>query len=141
MLARIVAFGGVAGSSNALCAVKRDDLLASECNTDLDAPWVLSAVPLDAHLAGFDRHANMVAATSDSALKTQAQKLVGALAPGGYVLAEGHLGPKVEGCGGVSLYLPSPTSSTVSKHYKDLSFAKRHRWDEFLADYCRAVRS
>jgi Clostripain family len=83
----------------------------------------------------------LVAATSDGALKTQAQKLVGALAPGGYVLAEGHLGPKVEGCGGVSLYLPSPTSSSVSQYYKDLSFAKRHRWDEFLADYCRAVRS
>jgi hypothetical protein len=83
----------------------------------------------------------LVEATSDSVLKTQAQHLTGALAPGGYVLAEGHLGPKVEECGGVSLYLPSPTSSTVSQYYKDLSFAKRHRWDEFLADYCRAVRS
>jgi hypothetical protein len=66
--------------------------------------------------------------------------VISALAPGGYVLAEGHLGPKVQDCGGVSLYLPAPTSSKISRYYKDLTFARQHRWDEFLADYFRAVK-
>ncbi len=82
----------------------------------------------------------VASATSDSALRASAQKLVQALAPGSYVLAEGHLGPKVDECGGVSLYLPSPVSSRVSRYYRDLAFAKRHKWDQFLADYFRAVR-
>ena len=82
----------------------------------------------------------LLVATSDGKLKTAAQDVIRALTPGDYVLAEGHLGPKVEECGGVSLYLPSPTSSSVSRYYKDLSFAKRHRWDEFLGEYFRAVK-
>ena len=55
------------------------------------------------------------------------------------VLAEGHLGPTTEGYGGVSVYFPAPTES-VSKYYRDLRFAKQHRWDEFLRSYQRAVR-
>ncbi len=84
---------------------------------------------------------SLVAVTSDGSLKDRAQDVVRALSPGGYVLAEGHLGPKVEECGGVSLYLPAPTSSSLSRYYKDLGFAKRHKWDEFLRDYFRAVKS
>jgi hypothetical protein len=48
-------------------AVKRDGLLASESNTDLDVPWVLSAVGRDAHLAGFDLHANVAVPASGRA--------------------------------------------------------------------------
>ena len=60
------------------------------------------------------------------------------LEDGGLVLAEGHLGDEVKDCGGVSVYLPSPMDP-VSKYYKDLRFAKRHRWDEFLSAYRTAA--
>jgi hypothetical protein len=66
---------------------------------------------------------------------TAAAKAVSAaLAPGDCVVAEGHLGNSVEGCGGVTLYLPPPLDA-ISKYYKDLDFAKKHGWDEFLRAY------
>ena len=46
---------------------------------------------------------------------------------------------KVEHCGGVTAYLPAPTDD-ISPYYKDLRFAQRHGWDEFLRSYRRAVR-
>jgi hypothetical protein len=61
-----------------------------------------------------------------------------ALKPGGYVIAEGHLGDAVQDCAGVSLYLPSP-SDTISRYYRDLDFAKHHTWDEMLRAYHRAL--
>ena len=42
-------------------------------------------------------------------------------------------------CGGVTAYLPAP-SDEISPYYKDLRFAQRHGWDEFLRSYRRAVR-
>lgn len=83
---------------------------------------------------------NVVASVGDGQIRDAAQAMIDALAPGGYVLAEGHLGPKVENCGGVSVYLPSPLNSEVSRYYKDLAFAKAHKWDELLASYFSAVR-
>jgi hypothetical protein len=63
-----------------------------------------------------------------------------ALAVGGeFMVANSTLGPSVERCGGVTAYLPSPTDE-ISPFYKDLQFAKRHGWDEFLRSYRRAVR-
>jgi hypothetical protein len=40
----------------------------------------------------------------------------------------------------VSVYFPSPTTA-ISRYYKDLEFAKRHRWDELLRVYHEAVAS
>ncbi len=71
--------------------------------------------------------------------KAAAEAVVAALEPGDYVIAEGHLGDQVEGCKGVSVYLPAPTDP-VSQYYKDLEFAKANRWDEVLDGYGRAVR-
>jgi len=82
----------------------------------------------------------LAATTKDSAIQSAARGVLDALTPGGYVIAEGHLGPKVEDCGGVSMYLPSPANSKISPYYKDLESAKRHRWDELLRDYFRAVQ-
>jgi hypothetical protein len=82
----------------------------------------------------------LVARTSDANVRSAAEQVIAALVPGGYVLAEGHLGPKVEDCGGVSIYLPSPNNAQVSPYYKDLAFAKRQKWADFLAGYFRAVR-
>jgi hypothetical protein len=76
----------------------------------------------------------------ESAVKTAAKKVLDALKPGGdFVVANANLGDSVEHCGGVTAYLPAPTDE-ISPYYKDLRFAKRHGWDEFLRSYRRAVR-
>ena len=76
----------------------------------------------------------------ESAVKTAAKKVLDALKPGGdFVVANANLGKSVEHCGGVTAYLPPPTDE-ISPYYKDLRFAKRHGWDEFLRSYRRAVR-
>lgn len=79
------------------------------------------------------------ASNVSAAVKSAAGRVRHGLEPNGYVLAEGHLGDQVEGCQGVSTYLPPPTDP-VSPYYKDLEFAKRHKWDELLRDYTGAVR-
>ena len=81
------------------------------------------------------------ATSKDSAILNAAKGVIDALKPGKYVIAEGHLGPKVEDCAGVSIYLPSPANSRISPYYKDLESAKRHKWDELLRDYFRAVQT
>jgi hypothetical protein len=76
----------------------------------------------------------------ETAVKTAAKKVLDALKPGGdFVVANANLGDGVEHCGGVTAYLPAPTDE-ISPYYKDLRFAKRHGWDEFLRSYRRAVR-
>jgi hypothetical protein len=76
----------------------------------------------------------------ESAVKTAAKKVLDALKPGGdFVVANANLGETVEHCGGVTAYLPAPTDE-ISPYYKDLRFAQRHGWDEFLRSYRRAVR-
>jgi hypothetical protein len=81
----------------------------------------------------------LVAASSAPAVRAAAQGVIDALAPGGYVVAEGHCGEKVAGCGGVSLYLPNPSGAPISPFYRELEIAKRHRWDELMQGYFRAV--
>src|SRR6478752_4808605 len=76
----------------------------------------------------------------ESAVKTAAKKVLDALKPGGdFVVANANLGKSVEHCGGVTAYMPAPTDE-ISPYYKDLRFAERHGWDEFLRSYRRAVR-
>jgi hypothetical protein len=53
---------------------------------------------------------------------------------GNFVLAESHAGPGVERSGGVSIYLLPPLND-VSEYYKDLKFAKAHRWLSMLQAY------
>ena len=81
----------------------------------------------------------LVAADLDSTVQEAAGTVADALRPGSYVLGEGHLGDKVEGCGGVTAYFPSPLED-VSQFYKDVRFANDHGWDEFLGAYGTAVR-
>jgi cysteine peptidase C11 family protein len=75
----------------------------------------------------------------DQPVKDAARAVAEALKPGAYVIAEGHLGDKVKPCGGVTVYFPVPPGN-VSPYYKDLRFARRHKWDEFLRAYHRAVK-
>jgi Clostripain family len=72
-------------------------------------------------------------------VKRAAGDVLEALEPGGYVLAHSELGPKVEGCGGTTVYLPQP-SVGVSRYYADLAFAADEHWDEALERYHDAVR-
>jgi hypothetical protein len=71
-------------------------------------------------------------------VKDAAGRVLEALHPGGYVVAESHLGPTVEGCRGITLYFPPPLT-TISKFYGDLRFAQRG-WDDFLHSYQRTLR-
>jgi Clostripain family len=83
--------------------------------------------------------AGLRAGQTSDAIKQAAEGVTQALAPNGYVLAEGHLGDEVEAATGISVYFPAPTDP-LSKYYKDLAFAKQHKWDELLRGYARAVR-
>lgn len=80
----------------------------------------------------------LAAAPLAKRMKNAANAVIAALTPGGVVLDEGHLGPKVEGCGGVTVYMPARWVG-ISKYYADLTFAKDHRWDEFLAKFHQAA--
>ena len=81
---------------------------------------------------------NLMAAPLGAGVQSTAQAVLDALKPGGYIIAEGHLGPELEGCGGASVFMPPPTDD-VSRYYKDLAFAKQHRWGLFLSEYHDAV--
>jgi hypothetical protein len=74
----------------------------------------------------------------DQEVKDAAGQVLEALRPGGYVLAESHLGPTVEGCRGVTLHFPPPLTP-ISRFYGDLRFAERG-WDDFLHSYQRTLR-
>jgi hypothetical protein len=78
------------------------------------------------------------AGTVDQEVKDAAGLVVEALEPGGYVVAEDHLGATVEGCRGVTVYFPPPLRP-ISRFYGDLRFAQRG-WDEFLDSYQRNLR-
>jgi hypothetical protein len=83
---------------------------------------------------------NLTATSVGAGVKVAARKVLDAIKPGGYILAEGHLGQKVRECGGVTAYFPAPTDP-ISRYYKDLQFARTYHWDRFLKEYQRAVRS
>jgi hypothetical protein len=76
---------------------------------------------------------------SEQGVKDAAQTVLDALEPGSLVVAEGHLGERVEDCGGVTAYFPAPTDH-LSKYYADLEFSKQHSWDDFLEAYQRGLR-
>ncbi len=58
--------------------------------------------------------------------------------PGRFVIAESHHGPRVDHCGGISVYLLPPLAE-ISDYYADLGYAKEHRWLSMLRQY-HAVR-
>ncbi len=112
---------------------------------DIDAARLLRAHSRSARFEGdlIDLKAlceNVRSQPFEGAVKSAAKKVLDALKPGGtFVVANSNLGPEVEQCGGVTAYLPAPTDE-ISPYYKDLRFAQRHGWDEFLRSYRRAVR-
>ena len=135
---------GVEGFSDALDAFTMA-LRKAIKDDDVDAARLLRAhtrsVRFDGDLIDLKTFCEQVRSQPfDAAVKTPAKKVLDALKPGGdLVVANSTLGPKVERCGGVTAYLPAPTDE-ISPYYKDLKFAQRHGWDEFLRSYRRAVR-
>jgi hypothetical protein len=81
----------------------------------------------------------LAASSAGAPVKQAAKAVLDGLKPGGYVLREGHLGSKVQECGGVTVFLPVP-GEPISQYYKHLRFAADHGWDEFLHGYAAAVR-
>jgi hypothetical protein len=122
------------------------DRLAGELREELKESWpaLMSAqsnsVRFDLDLIDLGSLcAGLQGAQTSDAIKQAAEGVAQALSPNGYILAEGHLGDKVEAATGISVYFPAPTDP-VSKYYKDLAFAKQHKWDELLSGYAQAVR-
>jgi hypothetical protein len=122
------------------------DGLGEALRAELEADWKAInrahalAVPFDMELVDLRSFCrNLQSGAASEAAKEAAAAVVDALASGGYVLAEGHRGAKVEECGGTTVYLPQP-SVGISKYYKDLAFAKDHVWNETLERYHAAVR-
>jgi hypothetical protein len=73
----------------------------------------------------------VAARTRDAAVKRAAGAVIGTISgPGGLVASEAHRGEAMASARGVSIYAPR---STPAKAYARLEFARRTRWDEFLA--------
>jgi hypothetical protein len=125
---------------------KTVDALAGALSADIAQSWpkVLTA---QSNAVAFERQLvdlktvceNLLASDPSGGVRDAAQGVLDALQPGGYVIAEGHLGPEVEGVGGVTAYLPAPTDP-ITEYYADLAFAKELGWNEFLQAYQGAVR-
>jgi hypothetical protein len=79
------------------------------------------------------------ASGASAEVKEAAKALDAALTGDGYVLADDHLGDEVDGCRGVSAYMPAPPNP-VSPYYADLALSRDHDWDELLEGYAAAVR-
>jgi len=74
--------------------------------------------------------------TSDDSIRRAAEEVRAALqtGPGRFVIAESHNGPRVDRCGGISIYLLPPLTD-ISRYYADLEYAKDHRWWAMLQAY------
>jgi hypothetical protein len=122
------------------------DALGEALRAELEADWKeinrahALAVPFEMELVDLRSFCrNLQSGAAGEPVKEAAAAVAEALASDGYVLGEGHLGPKVEECGGTTVYLPQP-SVGISKYYQDLAFAKDHGWEETLECYHAAVR-
>lgn len=76
----------------------------------------------------------------DGEVHASAEAVLAALEPGaGAVIAEADLGVRLEGCGGVSIYLPA-ANEPISPHYANVRFASEYGWDDFLEAYQQSFR-
>lgn len=72
---------------------------------------------------------------TDPPLKAAAAALRQRLAPGGAITAAFARGKDVAGVGGLSIYLPVPRKTTISKFYAETAFARERRWAALLDAY------
>jgi hypothetical protein len=124
---------------DALSRALRDAISGDEDDANRLMRAHVRSVTFDGDLVDLRSFCDQLAKSAlDQPVKDAATAVADALKPGQYVIAEGHLGAKVKPCGGVTVYFPVPPGN-VSPYYKDLRFARRHKWDEFLRAYHRAV--
>ena len=75
----------------------------------------------------------LAADDAGGAIGAAAQSVVDLLVEDGSpVIAEAHHGSEVEDASGLSIYLPT---RVVSPLYRDLEFAQKHGWDDFLGSF------
>lgn len=76
------------------------------------------------------------AQTADGSIRRAAEEVRGALqaAPGRFLIAESHNGPRVDRCGGLSVYLLPPLMD-ISRYYSELEYAKDRRWLTMMHAY------
>lgn len=72
---------------------------------------------------------------ADAPLKAAAAALRQRLAPGGAITAAFARGKNVAGVGGLSIYLPVPRKTLISKFYAETAFARERRWAALLDAY------
>jgi hypothetical protein len=125
---------------DALSGALRDAISGDEDEANRLMRAHVRSVSFDGDLVDLRSFCDELATSAlDQPVKDAAAAVAASLEPGEYVIAEGHLGDKVKPCGGVTVYFPVPPGN-VSPYYKDLRFARRHKWDEFLRAYHRAVK-
>ena len=83
------------------------------------------------HLAGNLVHAAGPGGVSDACLDIQ--RLIDGHEARSPVIAEGHVGQRMVAARGLSIYFPAYPDLSV--HYRELDFAQRTAWAEFLDAY------
>lgn len=75
--------------------------------------------------------------TEDDAVRRAARGVSAALQPtnSSFVIAEDHLGTKVDRCGGITIYWPPRILHAISPYYQDVEFARKHQWLGLLEAY------
>ena len=81
--------------------------------------------------------AHLADVTDDDEVRQAAREVNAALQPvnSSFVIAEDHLGAKVERCGGITIYWPPRILHAISPYYKDVEFARKHQWLGLLEAY------
>lgn len=72
---------------------------------------------------------------ADAQVNAAAAALRQRLAPGGAITAAFARGKDVAGVGGLSIYLPIPRKTLISKFYAETAFARERRWAALLEAY------
>lgn len=127
----------------------RVDALATE--TDALAEALLGGIPAtrqvlwSAHarttrfwgdtLADLSQLCERLQTKADPPLKAAAAALGQRLAPGGLITAAFSRGKDVARVGGLSIYLPVPRKTPISKFYAETAFARERRWAALLDAY------
>jgi hypothetical protein len=86
-------------------------------------------------LADLSQLCERLRAKPESPLREAAAALRATLAPGGLIAASYARGKDVAGVGGLSIYLPVPRKTPISKFYAETAFARERRWAALLDAY------
>src|SRR2546422_10704838 len=137
--------GSAAGTLNSSITISGPDaatlaaLPSRAIDTALHAAWRRTLRFFDSmyvdlhHFAG-----NLAAATDVRAVKlacVDVRRAIEGKGARGPIIAEGHAGPRMQSARGLSIYFPP--FRDPSAFYRELDFAGRTRWADFLDAYLR----